>query len=161
MTPFVTAGAGFLLAVLWFDLMHDVLAFRQGAAVLASVAGYGAAIALFGLSRSFALSLAALAASGAADTVSMVIRQTLRQLHTPDELRGRMTSVNMIFFMGGPQLGELEAGLVAQGFGAVVSVVSGGLGCLLATAWTAFSTPALRHDRREDHLLAPAPAGVN
>ena len=67
----------------------------------------------------------------------MVIRNIIRQLNTPDSMRGRMTSVNMMFFMGGPQLGELEAGLVANAWGAVISVVSGGLGCLLSTAWVA------------------------
>ena len=79
-----------------------------------------------------------LAISGAADTVSTVIRQTIRQLVTPDRLRGRMTSVGMIFFMGGPQLGELEAGLVARYVGAPLSVVTGGVGCLLAALLAAF-----------------------
>ena len=74
----------------------------------------------------------------------MVIRQTLRQLLTPDELRGRMTSINMIFFVGGPQLGEVEAGAVARAFGARVSVASGGLLCVLAVAFTAALAPALR-----------------
>jgi uncharacterized membrane protein YraQ (UPF0718 family) len=75
-----------------------------------------------------------LAITGAADTVSTVLRQTIRQLVTPDHLRGRMTSVNMIFFMGGPQLGELEAGVVAALIGAPLSVVTGGVGCLIAVA---------------------------
>src|SRR5262249_11452477 len=75
-----------------------------------------------------------LALTGATDTVSMVIRNVIRHLHTPDSLRGRMTSVNMIFFMGGPQLGELEAGVVAQLSGAAVSGVGGGLGCPAAPA---------------------------
>lgn len=74
----------------------------------------------------------------------MVFRNLIRQLETPDYLRGRMTGVNMIFFMGGPQLGELEAGLVANWLGPVVSVVTGGIGCLLATAWVASATPSLR-----------------
>ena len=117
---------------------------RQGTAVLVAVAAYGVAVAAFGVSRWFPLSLLALAASGAADTVSMVIRQTLRQLLTPDELRGRMTSINMIFFVGGPQLGEVEAGAVARAFGARVSVASGGLLCVLAVAFTAALAPALR-----------------
>ena len=64
----------------------------------------------FGLSRSFWLTFACLALTGATDTVSMVIRNIVRQLETPDRLRGRMTGVNMVFFMGGPQLGEFEAG---------------------------------------------------
>jgi len=80
--------------------------------------------------------------------VSTVLRQTIRQLVTPNHLRGRMTSVNMIFFMGGPQLGELEAGMVAQLFGAVASVVSGGLGCLLTTALVARREAHLRRYRR-------------
>jgi MFS family permease len=105
---------------------------RPGATVLASVAVYGAATLVFGVSRAFWLSCLALAATGAADTVSTVIRQTIRQLVTPNRLRGRMTSVNMIFFMGGPQLGELEAGLLAAALGAQMSVVVGGAGCLLA-----------------------------
>jgi MFS family permease len=120
---------------------------RQGAAVLWSVAVYGLAIAVFGVSRSTWLSLAALAVSGAADTVSMVIRQTLRQLLTPDELRGRMTSINMIFFVGGPQLGEVEAGAVAKALGARVSVASGGLACVAAVAITALFAPSLRRYR--------------
>jgi MFS family permease len=107
---------------------------KQGKAVLISVAIYGAATIVFGLSRWFWLSLVMLAITGAADTVSTVLRQTIRQLVTPDHLRGRMTSVNMIFFMGGPQLGELEAGVVAALIGAPLSVVTGGAGCLIAVA---------------------------
>ena len=91
------------------------------------------------MSRSFWLTFACLALTGATDTVSMVLRNVIRQLATPDHLRGRMTSVNMIFFMGGPQLGELEAGLVAHAFGAPASVVVGGIGCLVATAWIALT----------------------
>ena len=122
---------------------------RRGVVLLWAVAAYGVATVLFGLSRSFWLTFACLALSGAADTVSMVLRNVIRQLGTPDHLRGRMTGVNMVFFMGGPQLGELEAGLVANWFGAPFSVVSGGLGCLVATAWTAWATPELRRHRRE------------
>ncbi len=107
---------------------------KPGRTVLLSVAIYGAATLVFGLSRAFWLSLLMLAVTGAADTISTVIRQTIRQLITPDRLRGRMTSVNMIFFMGGPQLGELEAGLVAAALGAPFSVIIGGVGCLVAVA---------------------------
>ena len=87
---------------------------------------------------------ACLALIGATDTVSMVIRNMIRQLETPDRLRGRMSGVNMVFFMGGPQLGEFEAGSVANWLGATFSVVSGGVGCLIATGWIAVTTPALR-----------------
>jgi MFS family permease len=121
---------------------------RRGTVLLWAIAAYGAATVAFGLSRSFALTFFCLAVAGAADTVSMVIRNIVRQLSTPDRLRGRMTSVNMIFFMGGPQLGELEAGLVASAWGPTTSVVTGGLGCLAAVAWVAAATPQLRHYRR-------------
>jgi MFS family permease len=121
---------------------------RRGVALLWAVGLYGLTTVLFGLSRSFALTFACLALSGAADTVSMVVRNLVRQLTTPDHMRGRMTSVNMIFFMGGPQLGELEAGLVANAWGPVTSVVTGGLGCMAAVAWVAARTPELRAYRR-------------
>jgi predicted MFS family arabinose efflux permease len=121
---------------------------RRGDWLIVAVACYGLATVGFGLSRSFWLSFACLALTGATDTVSMVFRNLIRQLETPDHLRGRMVGVNMVFFMGGPQLGELEAGLVAQWLGAVVSVVSGGAACVVATIWIAANTPALRAYRR-------------
>jgi len=117
---------------------------RRGRFLLWAVGAYGVATVVFGLSRSFWLTFVCLAMTGAADTVSTIIRNIVRQLETPDRLRGRMIGVNMVFFMGGPQLGELEAGVVANWFGAAVSVVSGGVGCLVATAWIAAKTPALR-----------------
>jgi hypothetical protein len=115
---------------------------------VAAVVVYGAATVAFGLSRTFWLTFACLAATGAADTVSTVFRNLIRQLETPDRLRGRMVGVNMVFFMGGPQLGEFEAGLVASWLGPVFSVVSGGLGCLAATAWLTATTPSLLAYRR-------------
>jgi MFS family permease len=121
---------------------------RRGAVLLWSVAAYGAATVVFGLSTTFWLTLLCLACVGAADTVSTVIRNIIRQLETPDELRGRMTGVNMMFFMGGPQLGELEAGVTAQFLGATFSVVSGGLGCLAATGLVAWREQRLRQYRR-------------
>ena len=126
---------------------------RRGPVLLWAIAFYGLATAVFGFSRLFALSFLCLAITGAADTVSMVIRNLVRQLATPDHIRGRMTSVNMIFFMGGPQLGELEAGLVASAWGPVLSVVSGGLGCLFVTAAVAARTPQLREYRASVHLV--------
>ncbi len=116
---------------------------KRGALLLWSVAGYGLATVIFGFSRTFMLTFTALALTGATDTVSMVLRNLIRQLETPDHLRGRMIGVNMLFYMGGPQLGELEAGLVANWQGAPFSVVSGGIGCLIATAWIAARTPEL------------------
>jgi MFS family permease len=130
---------------------------RQGAAVLWSIVIYGASVAAFGVSPWLPLSLVLLAISGAADTVSMVVRQTLRQMLTPDELRGRMTSVNMIFFIGGPQLGEFEAGVVARGFGARFSVASGGLACVVAAVVTAIAVPSLRKLTSRDYERASEP----
>lgn len=128
---------------------------NQGRVIFGAVVVYGLAITLFGMSSSVPLSFLSLALSGAADTVSMVIRQTLRQLNTPDALRGRMTSVNMIFFVGGPQLGEVEAGIVAKVFGARASVAAGGLLCVLSALVLAALSPALRN---YTHRLDPTEA---
>lgn len=117
---------------------------RQGAVLLWAVALFGLCTALFGASTSLPLSLAALALSGAADTVSMVIRGTLRNLLTPNELRGRMTAVNMVFFAGGPQLGELESGIAAALLGAQPAVVIGGALCIACTGLVAWWDKALR-----------------
>jgi MFS family permease len=117
---------------------------KRGVVLLWAVFGYGLATVVFGLSRSFWLTFACLAMTGVSDTVSMVLRNIVRHMETPDRLRGRMTGVNMVFFMGGPQLGELEAGLVANWLGAPFSVISGGLACLAATGIVAARTPALR-----------------
>ncbi len=116
---------------------------RQGRLVVASVAVFGVATAGFGVSTVYWVSLLMLAITGAADTVSTVLRQTIRQLVTPNHLRGRMTSINMMFFMGGPQLGELEAGVLAGFIGAPLSVVIGGLGSLIAAAITAVQSKSL------------------
>ncbi len=117
---------------------------RQGIVLLVSVAIYGAATAFLGLSTSFALSFALLAVTGASDTISTVIRGTVRQMSTPDRLRGRMTSVNMVFFMGGPQLGEMEAGLVAAVFSVPFAIVTGGVATVLITGLIAWKYPVLR-----------------
>jgi MFS family permease len=121
---------------------------RRGTVLLTAITAYGLATIAFGLSRMFWLSFFCLAMTGAADAVSTVLRSIIRQLMTPNRLRGRVTSVNMIFFMGGPQLGELEAGVVANWKGAPFSVITGGLGTLIATILVAGGVPALRHYRR-------------
>ena len=145
---YAAPASGALLASGAMVPLTERVEFR-GRLLLWAVTGYGLATVVFGLSRSFWLTFTCLALTGASDTVSTVIRNIVRQLETPDWLRGRMTGVNMVFFLGGPQLGELEAGVVANWLGAPFSVVSGGLGCLLCTAWVALTTPALRHYRRE------------
>jgi len=132
---------------------------NRGQVLIAAIVVYGLATVVFGISTTFWLTFTCLALTGAADTISMIFRNLIRQLETPDYLRGRMMGVNMVFFMGGPQLGELEAGLVGNWLGPVVSVVSGGMGCLLATAWVAGRTPELRHYRSSEDsgIKAPPP----
>jgi MFS family permease len=127
---------------------------RRGATIVWAVVGHGIATVVFGASRSFWLTFTCLALVGATDTVSTVLRNIIRQLETPDRLRGRMTGVNMVFFMGGPQLGELEAGAVANLLGAPFSVISGGIGCVIATGWVAASTPRLRAYRTDQVVSA-------
>lgn len=122
---------------------------RQGRVFLWAILAYGVATVVFGFSRGFWLTMAALALTGASDVISTVIRQTIRQLITPDQMRGRMTSVAMIFFMGGPQLGEMEAGGLASFFaplaaGAVISVVSGGIATIVMAGVVAAAMPMVR-----------------
>jgi MFS family permease len=127
-------------------VMARIGSFRhQGKLVIGSVAVFGLATAAFGLSRVFWFSLLMLAITGAADTVSTVLRQTIRQLTTPNHLRGRMTSINMVFFMGGPQLGEVEAGVLASLILAPLAVVVGGAGSLVAAFIAAVKSKTLLH----------------
>lgn len=130
---------------------------KQGPVLLGAVVVFGMATILFGVSTVFAFSMIGLILMGAADSVSVVIRNTIRQLRTPDHMRGRMVSINQIFFMGGPQLGEIEAGIVAQVWGAPFAVVTGGIGCILATWWVAHRWPQLRTYMGEP-AAQPAPA---
>ena len=152
---------GSVIAGLVMSLRKDI--YRQGVVLLTSVVIYGAATALFGLSASFALSYLLFAVTGAADTVSTVIRATIRQIMTPDRLRGRMTGINMIFFMGGPQLGEMEAGLVAAAMGVPFAIVSGGVATVVLTLWIAKRYPGLRRytsDTMNEDRVRVAQAGA-
>ena len=107
-----------------------------GRRMLLAVGAFGIATLVFGLSTNVVVSVIALAATGAADMVSVVTRQTLAQLETPDEMRGRVAAVNSIFIGASNQWGEFESGATAAWFGAVGSVVFGGVGTLLvATLW--------------------------
>jgi MFS family permease len=117
---------------------------RRGPVLIGAVTTYGVATVVFGLSRSFWMMFLALAVTGAADTISGVLRNIVRQLETPDQLRGRMVGISMLFFMGGPQLGEFESGVAAQALGAGPAVVLGGMASLVSTWWIAWRTPTLR-----------------
>jgi MFS family permease len=130
----------------------------QGMLLLGSVVVFGLGTILFGISRQYAVIFLALAVIGAADSVSTIIRNTIRQLNTPDSLRGRMTSINQIFFMGGPQLGEIEAGAVAQFFGIPFAIVSGGIGTILGVWLIVTIWPELPRYSGDEPGVQSAPA---
>ena len=116
---------------------------RAGVAILGAVAIFGVATVVFGLSRWMPLSLCALVVLGAADMVSVVIRQTLVQLQTPDEMRGRVAAVNQVFIGASNELGEFESGVVAKLLGPVAAVVGGGVGTLGVVATGSLLFPEL------------------
>ncbi len=121
---------------------------RAGRKLFAAIGSYGLAILVFGLSTDFVLSAIALAVSGAADMVSIVVRQTLVQLETPDAMRGRVSAVNSIFIGASNQLGEFESGVTAEWWGPVMSVVVGGAGTLIvAAAWLRLFPQLRERDR--------------
>jgi MFS family permease len=130
-----------IMAVL---LAHRPLRGRAGVTLLWSVAGFGIFTILFGLSRSLVLSLAALLLLGACDMISVIIRATLVQLRTPDEMRGRVTAVDMIFIGTSNEFGQFESGLTAQWLGTVPAVVLGGVGTLVVIGLWAWLFPELR-----------------
>ena len=139
-------AAGALVVGLW--LTRNPLRGRVGRTMFISVAIYGLAILVFGLSESFLLSLAALAISGGADMVSVVIRLTIVQVETPDDMRGRVSAVNSTFIGASNELGEFRAGAMAAWLGAVGSVLVGALGTLAVVALWMKLFPALaRRDR--------------
>ncbi|MBK9210015.1 MAG: MFS transporter [Anaerolineales bacterium] len=131
---------------------------KQGQLFLGAVIIFGIATVIFGMTKSLLIAWLALATTGAADGVSTIIRNTIRQLQTPDHIRGRMTSVNQIFFQGGPQLGEIEAGSVAQFFGAPFAVITGGIGCIIGTLLIIRKWPQLRTYNGDEPMLAGAKA---
>lgn len=145
-------GLGFLYAapavgslLAGFIMAHFGQVRKQGKILLYAFVVYALATILFGFSKIYWLSLLALGIVGLSDGISMIIRNTIRHLTTPDYIRGRMSSITMIFFMGGPQLGEFEAGIIAALLGAPFSVVSGGIATLLVIGLIAKTIPAIRN----------------
>ena len=130
---------------------------RQGMLISISVALFGLATILFGVSTSFWLTILALILIGVFDGLSSIIRNTLRQLLTPDEMRGRMMSITQIFFKGGPQLGEMESGLVAQVLGVPFAIISGGAGCVIAAGIVIKRFPQLWAYDGDEGLYAEFP----
>jgi MFS family permease len=137
-SPAIGAGSMALL------LAHRPFRSRAGVTMLWCVAGFGAFTVLFGISRSLVLSMVALILVGCMDMVSVVVRSTLVQLATPDEMRGRVSAVEMIFIGASNEIGQFESGITAQWFGAVPAVIMGGVGTLLITALWAWNFPELR-----------------
>jgi MFS family permease len=131
---------------------------RAGRTILWTVVAFGLATILFGVSTSFPLSLFALFALGAADNISVVIRQTVLQLMTPDSMRGRVTAVSTIFISSSNELGEFESGLMAKLMGVVPSVVFGGSVSLLSVPAVAFLFPDLLKLGSLEHLEPAEPA---
>jgi MFS family permease len=131
-------------AILGIALGQRALSRRAGLAMFACVAIFGIATIVFGLSRNFALSLAALFVLGASDMVSVYVRTTLTQLATPDAMRGRVSAVNRLFVGASNELGEFESGVTATWFGTVPAVVIGGVGTLVIVAVWYRLFPSLR-----------------
>jgi MFS family permease len=141
-------GVGAVLVAIL--LAHYPLRRRAGVSMLYCVAGFGVFTIVFGISRSLALSFIALMLTGAFDMVSVIVRSTLVQLATPDEMRGRVSAVNMLFIGASNEVGQFESGITAQWFGAVPAVVLGGIGSILVVVLWAWWFPSLRKVDRLD-----------
>ena len=125
---------------------------KQGPTFLLAVVIFGATTVLFGATTDFSVAMMALILMGSADAVSTIIRNTIRQLNTPDHIRGRMTAINQIFFQGGPQLGEVESGIIASLFGVPAAIISGGIGCIVGVGIIVMKWPQLRAYDGDEHL---------
>src|SRR6202050_4650865 len=148
-------------ALMAVTLAHWPLRGRSGPTLLWAVGGFGIFTIIFGVSHSLTVSLIALLLLGASDMISVIIRATLTQLATPDEMRGRVTAVDMIFIGTSNEFGQFESGVTAQWFGTVPAVVLGGIGTLIVIVLWAWWFPELRHAGeltaiRSDELQAPA-----
>ena len=145
---FAAPAVGALVQALTAGWVRSVR--RQGSAVIWAVAAWGCAIAAFGLvGANLPLALLMLALAGAADVISAIFRSTITQVTTPDRLRGRMSQIFILVVTGGPRLGDFEAGVVAAWFTPTISVVSGGLACIVGAGIVALVYPELRRYRAD------------
>ena len=151
------SAPGIGAAVMALLIAYKPIRRRAGGTMLWCVAGFGVFTIVFGLSRNIILSMISLFFVGAADMVSVVVRGVLIQIETPDEMRGRVNAVDMIFIGASNELGEFESGLAAQWFGAVPAVVLGGVGAIVVTVLWAWMFPQLR---RADSLNRAGSAGM-
>jgi MFS family permease len=147
------SGPGLGAATMALILAHRPMRGRAGTTILWGVASFGFFTMLFGISRNILLSLAALFMVGASDMVSVIIRNTLVQLTTPDKMRGRVSAVNMLFIGASNELGQFESGLTAQWWGIVPAVVVGGAGAVIVVCLWAWLLPELR---RAEHPVVAA-----
>lgn len=138
---YAAPSIGAIIAGMLFSFINKIKS--KGKLLVFSICFFGLNTIFFALSRNFYLSLLFIGLSGAGDMISTIIRNVMRQLNTPDYLRGRMTAVNMVFYTGGPQLGETEAGIAASLMGTPLSVAFGGIATIIATIYIAIKTPQL------------------
>jgi MFS family permease len=132
------------------SLAHGPGIHRAGRTLLIAIAGFGAAIIIFGISKSLPLSFAMLILTGAFDNISVVLRNTLVQTRTPDALRGRVLAVNNIFISCSNQLGAVESGWTAAWFGPILSVAGGGAMTILIVLISAVASPQIRNWRQDE-----------
>jgi hypothetical protein len=147
---FLRASPGIGAVLMAIVMAHYPLRRRAGATMLWCVAGFGVFTVAFAISHNFVLSMAALVATGACDMVSVIVRHTLVQLGTPDEMRGRVSAVNGVFIGASNEFGQFESGVTAKLFGAVPAVLIGGIGTIVVVALWAKFFPSLR---RVDELV--------
>ena len=145
---YAAPSVGAILAGLFFPLLSRIKDY--GKMIVYAIIFYGINVFLFSLSRNFYLSLLFIGLSGCGDMISVILRNIIRQLNTPDHIRGRMTAINMAFYSGGPQLGEFEAGFAANILGAPLSVAVGGIATILTTIFIAKTTPELTAYKQVD-----------
>ena len=142
---YAAPSIGAIIAGFLFPFINKIKS--KGKLLVFSICFFGLNTVFFALSKNLYLSLIFIGLSGAGDMISVIIRNVIRQLNTPDRLRGRMTAVNMVFYTGGPQLGETEAGIAASLLGTPLSVAFGGIATIVATIYVAIKTPELLNYR--------------